>query len=322
MDYYIGIDIGATKTKFGLLDENLNLLKKSELDTKFFPNKKSLIFALKNEIFSLSKVFKVKPKGVGIGVPGLVNPYKGFIYYLVNISGWENVNLKKILQDTLKIPIFIDNDVNVMALAELYLGRAKGMKNVVCLTLGTGVGGGLILEGKLYRGATFSAGEIGHIPLNETGPTCNCGGIACLERYVGNQYIVDKTIEMIKRRKDKTMILDLIENDFSKLNPEVLSVALKKNDPLAKEIWEEVGKKIGIALSGVVNLLNPELIVVGGGMSKVGKFLFKSIEETVKERAMCVPSKQVKVVSAKLKENAGIIGAGILAKEGLKGGLK
>ena len=300
--FYIGIDVGATRIKLGLLDSNLKIIKKIELETKNYPTKESLILALKDKISFLKNNFKIK--AIGIGVPGLVNPHKGLIYYLVNIPGWKNVYLKKILEGFLNIPVFIDNDVNLMALAELHSGRAKGKKNVICLTLGTGVGGGLILEGKLYRGASFSAGEIGHIPLNEEGPKCNCGGIACLERYVGNRYIVERAKEEIKNKTFPSLIPELIKNDFSKLDPEILSFALKKNDPLAKKIWEETGRKIGIALSGVVNLLNPEMIIIGGGVSGVGKFLFETIRKTIKERAMSVPAKKVKVVSAKLKNNA------------------
>lgn len=317
MKYYIGIDLGATKIKLGVLNNGLKIIKKLELETKDFPQKKLLILALRDNVLSLINNFKIKPEALGIGVPGLVNPYKGLIYYLVNIPGWENVYLRRILESYFDFPVFIDNDVNVMALAELYCGRAKGKKNVICLTLGTGVGGGLILDGKLYRGTTFSAGEIGHIPLNEDGPKCNCGGVACLERYVGNRYIVEEAVRKIKDGYS-TIISDLIKNDFSKLTSEILSYALKNKDPVAEEIWENVGKKIGIVLAGVVNLLNPELIIIGGGISQVGEFLFKTIRETLRERAMSIPKEKVKIVSAKLKDNAGIIGAGILAKEGIR----
>ncbi|MCM8783450.1 MAG: ROK family protein [Candidatus Omnitrophica bacterium] len=320
MKYYIGIDIGATKVKLGILDNKLKIIKRSELDTHCYLEKSRLIFAIRETIFSFIERYKRKPQAIGIGVPGLVDPYRGLVYYLVNISGWDNVYLKKILEDCLKVPVFIDNDVNIMALAELYAGRAKGKKNVVCITLGTGVGGGLILEGKLYRGATFSAGEIGHFPLNEHGPLCNCGGKACLERYVGNRYIVEEAINKIKKGPLPTIIPDLIKNDFSKLNPEILSLALKKGDLLAKEIWQNVGKRIGIILAGIVNLLNPEMIIIGGGIAGAGKVLFENIKSTIKERAMRIPANRVEVVQAKLKENAGIIGAGFLAKEGVRGG--
>ncbi|MCX5656665.1 MAG: ROK family protein, partial [Candidatus Omnitrophica bacterium] len=180
MEYYIGVDIGATNIKIGLLDANFKILRKKKLYTPIFSNKEELIEALVKNITLLKKTPKCKIKGVGIGLPGLINHEKGLVYRLVNISGWNNVYLKKILESRIGLPVFIDNDVNVMTLAEVRCGRARGAKNVVCITLGTGVGGGIVIEGKLYRGATFSAGEIGHIPLNEEGPLCNCGGKGCL----------------------------------------------------------------------------------------------------------------------------------------------
>ncbi|MCM8765520.1 MAG: ROK family protein [Candidatus Omnitrophica bacterium] len=313
MSCYIGVDLGATCIKLALLAEDWKVVKRIELSTADFPKKSLLIRSLEKHILRLGESLKVKPKGVGIGVPGLVDPEKGLIHYLVNIPGWENVHLKKILEKSLEVPVFIDNDVNLMALAELCIGQAKGKKNVVCITLGTGVGGGLVLEGKLYRGTSFSAGEIGHIPLNETGPVCNCGGIACLERYVGNRYIIEKARDKLKQRSS-SIISDLIKDDFSRLTPEILSRALKKGDSLAKEIWQDIGRKIGIVLSGVVNLLNPEMIIIGGGIAQVGEVLFKTIKETIKKRAMRIPAEKVSIVPAKLKKDAGLIGAAILVK--------
>ncbi len=317
MKYYIGVDIGATNIKIGLLDANFKILRKKKLYTPTFSNKEDLIEALVENITLFKKSSKCKIKGVGIGLPGLVNPEKGLVYRLVNISGWNNVYLKKILESRIGLPVFLDNDVNVMTLAEVRCGCARGAKNVVCITLGTGVGGGIVIEGKLYRGATFSAGEIGHIPLNEEGPLCNCGGKGCLERYVGNKYIVAGAVDKIKKAPLPTKIPDLVNNDLTKLTPEILSKACRKGDLMAKEIWQNIARHIGICLAGVVNLLNPEMIVIGGGVAEAGEILFKTIEKTVKERALDLPARTVKIVAAKLKENSGLIGAAVLAKEGL-----
>jgi len=318
MRYFIGVDMGATQVKLGLLDSNCRIVKRKRLDTAAFTGKDSLIGAIAQSIILLASGIKYKIKGIGVGAPGLVNPEKGLIHYLVNIPGWENVHLKRILESRVGLPVFIDNDVNVMALAELYHGRAKGKRNVVCLALGTGVGGGLILEGRLYRGAAFSAGELGHIPLNEEGPSCNCGGRACLERYVGNRYIIEQALDKLKKAPLPTRIPELVKNDLSKINPQILSIAASRGDLLAKEIWQTVGRHIGVCLTGVVNLLNPELVVIGGGVAEAGEILFDTIRKTVNERAMSVPAQSVKIVPAKLKENAGLIGAAVLAREEIK----
>ena len=317
MNYYLGIDIGATNVKVGLLGKNLEIVYKRIMDTSGFLSREELIDTLVKEITLLKRKFENKIKGVGIGLPGLINPGKGLVYKLVNIPGWKDVYLKRILEKRIKLPVFIDNDVNVITLAEVTCGSAKGIKNVVCITLGTGVGGGLVIEGKLYRGTNFSAGEIGHIPLNEEGPLCNCGGKGCLERYVGNRYIIAMAVEKIKKAPLPTVIPDLVENDFSKITPEILSKACRRGDLMAKEIWQNIATHIGICLAGVVNLLNPQMIVIGGGVAGAGDILFHGIKKTIRERALDLPAKTVKIVAAKLKENAGIIGAAVLAKEGL-----
>ncbi|MCM8795950.1 MAG: ROK family protein, partial [Candidatus Omnitrophica bacterium] len=199
-------------------------------------------------------------------------------------------------------PIFLDNDVNLMALAEQRLGAAKGFRNVVCLTLGTGVGGGLVINKAIYRGSTFAAGEIGHLPLNEKGPRCSCGGRGCLEAYIGNTRIIQKARRLFKRR----------------VFPEELSYLAKKKNKKAIRLWNEMGEHLGIALCGVINLLNPDAIVIGGGLAGAGKVLFDKVKKTIFKRAMSVQARYVRVMPAKLGSDAGLIGAAILVKEFLE----
>ena len=252
-----------------------------------------------------------------MGVPGLVDSIHGLVHNLTNIRGWRKVALKEYLEKNTKLTAYIDNDVNLMALGELMCGAGQGgVKNLVCLTLGTGVGGGIIIEGKIYRGSTLSAGELGHIPVNADGPRCHCGGYGCLERYVGNAYIVEKAIKAIESGR-RSLIKKLSEGNLEAITPRTIFQAARRGDKLAKEIWEETGRYIGVALSGVINLLNPEMIVVGGGVAQAGKLLFEPIRRTVKERAMSLPAGKVKIVPAKLGEDAGLIGAGMLVKTAL-----
>jgi glucokinase len=186
-----------------------------------------------------------------------------------------------------------------MALAEYTLGAARGSRNAVCLTLGTGVGGGLILDGKLYRGSAYAAGEIGHMPLNERGPDCNCGGVACLESYIGNRRLM---------RRVKTL--------FKKEVPlEEVSAMAYRGNKKAIALWDMAGLHLGVALVSVVNLLNPDCIVIGGGVANAGKILFDRVAETILLRAMLVHARAVRVVKAQLGNDAGMIGAGLLVKE-------
>jgi glucokinase len=221
---------------------------------------------------------------------------------LPNILGWQNTPVKNILEKKLGLKVCVDNDVNLMALAETKLGIAKNRKNVVCVTLGTGVGGGLILEGKLFRGTDFCAGEIGHMPINIHGPRCNCGGRGCLERYVGNKFVLRQAQTKLKMRN---------------ITLEKLSRLAEDGNKIALAIYHSFAENIGVALTGVVNLINPEIIVIGGGLSFAGDFIFKKIKQTIDKRAMPVQAKRVKVKKAMLGKDAGLIGAAILVRDSL-----
>lgn len=317
MKYVIGIDLGGTNLKVALLDLNGHIREKVS-----FPTRQGKEAVLQQIIESLEEVIKrAKVKrsailGLGLGTPGLVDSIQGLVRGFTNIKGWRNVPLKEYMESNTGFPAYIDNDVNLMALGELRCGAGQGARNMVCLTLGTGVGGGIIIEGRLYRGSTLSAGELGHIPVNVHGPRCACGGYGCLERYVGNAYIVERAVKAIQGGRGN-LIKKLVEGDLKAITPRIIFRAARQGDKLAEEIWEETGRYIGIALAGVINLLNPEIIVVGGGVAQAGKLLFGSIRRTVKERAMNLPAKKVKIVPAKLGEEAGLIGAGMLVKEGV-----
>jgi glucokinase len=168
--------------------------------------------------------------------------------------------------------------------------------------LGTGVGGGIIISRKLYRGLDNASGEIGHTPLNEKGPRCNCGGSACLEAYIGNNRIIREARKLFRRE----------------ITLEELSLKARKRNRLALSIWSKVGRRLGIALAGAVNLLNLDAIVIGGGVAEAGDILFDKVRETLKVRAMSVQAKRVKVFKAKLGNDAGLIGAAIVVKEGMR----
>jgi len=312
--YTIGIDLGGTNTKLALVDDKGRIVTRRLISTGEYPAKEAFIEAISGCVKEILAARGIKAvRGIGIGTPGLVDSRKGIVYSLTNIPGWDRVFLKKLLERSTRLPVFVDNDVNLMALGELKFGAGIGVKNLICLTLGTGVGGGIIIDGRLYRGTTLSAGEIGHISINENGPRCNCGGRGCLERYVGNRYIVALATRKIRRGK-KTIVTKLVNNDLSRITPFVLSTAARRGDELAISIWQEMGKHLGVALSGVVNLLNPEVIVIGGGVANAGKVLFDALRKTVRERAMEIPVKAVKIVRGKLGQDAGIIGAVALVK--------
>jgi len=296
--------LGGTNLKIGLLNLKYEIIFKRVLSTRKHIRKDQLINAITlslNNIIKERKLNKGSILGVGLGLPGPIDVARGLVHFFPNIPGWKNVYLKRILEQRLKLPVFLDNDAKVMALAEFKLGAAKGAKNAVCLTLGTGVGSGIIINGTLYRAKTFAAGEIGHIPINEVGPKCNCGGIACLESYIGNNRILAQAKKLFKRN----------------ISLEEVSILAKKGNKKALDLWSNVGKHLGIVLVGIVNFLSPDCIVIGGGVANAGKILFENVKRTILKRAMKVQARHVKIFNAKLGNDAGLIGAAVLVKEGL-----
>lgn len=302
-DYCVGVDLGATNIKIGLLRQK-KLVSKRVLPTKVFSSQKKLIEGICQEIRKCVSGAGIQLKdisGIGIGLPGPVDSEKGIVHFFPNIRGWRKVALREIMRDKMRLPVTIDNDANVMTLAEARIGAAKGKRNVVGLTLGTGVGGGIIVDGKLYRGSSLVAGEIGHIPLNERGPRCNCGGSACLERYIGNRYL----LENARRASGPGITL------------EGLSRLANQGNRKAIAVWKEMAGHLGVALSGIINFFNPDTVVIGGGVANAGRIILDRVRRVVKERAMPTQAKTVKIVKARLGSDAGMIGAGILLQEEL-----
>lgn len=304
--YVLGIDVGGTNVKLGLTNAQGRVIARTHFSTKTFLRSK--VRLIKATVAAVQRILQENRltlrhlKGVGVGLPGLVDPYRGVVKFLPNIPGWKNVPLSAILRQYFKLPVIIENDVNLITLGEWKFGAGINSRDMVCLTLGTGVGAGLVLDNRLYRGPGFVAGEIGHIPINEQGPACNCGGFGCLERYVGNRFLRAKAAAMFKRPGMQ------IEDVFALAN---------KGDQRALRFWQETAVHIGNALTGVVNLLNPRRIIIGGGVANNEKFLFKTIERTIKSRAMKVQAAMFKIVRTKLGDDAGIIGAQVLITEGL-----
>lgn len=312
--WIIGIDFGATYVKLAKLNLRGTISRKSFFATGDFKSRDSLILKIIREVDYLIGKDKKSVLGVGIGVPGQVDYEKGIIYNLTNVKGWRNVALKDIMRKKLRLPVYLDNDANVACLGEMVWGAARGYNNIVCITLGSGVGGGIIIDGEVYHGRGYSAGEIGHICIDRDGPRCNCGGRGCMETFVGSRYIVKDVVGRLKRGA-KSIVLNLAEGRFSNITPEIIDKAARKGDGFAIGIWKEVSCNIGIGLVSVVNMLNPEIIVIGGGISKTGKVLVDAIRQTIRKRAIDIFVKGLKVVRARFVEDAGVVGAAALVKK-------
>lgn len=305
--YVVGVDVGGTNIKLGIVGPSGKVIVRNSFATKpFASSRMKLIGALAKEIDAAiitAGLSKRDIKGVGVGVPGLVDYERGVVRSLTNIPGWKGVRLRDILRKKVKLPVFLDNDVKMIALAESKFGAGRGVRNVVCLTLGTGVGAALILNGRLYRGEANAAGELGHMPLNEHGPKCNCGGEACFETYVGNRALFAMASQISGRPQATT---------------ETMFGLAQKGNAKALLFWKKAAQRIGNGLVGLVNLLNPSLIIIGGGVSNNEKYLFKTIAETVRRRSMSLQGRTFRIKRAHFKDDAGIIGAFVLVTDAQK----
>ena len=310
----IGIDVGGTNVKIALVDDKGKIIYSNSVPTYANMGYEYTVNNIKQAIRDLLKETNTSSKdieGIGFGFPGQVDYQHGVVRLAPNIPGWVNVPIAKVFEEEFKIPTRVDNDVRCAALGELNFGAGKGCENLICITVGTGIGSGLIINGKLVRGASNSAGEIGHIKLDMTGgPLCGCGDRGCLEAFASGPSIVSMAEEYIRGGKS-TKYRELANPDIT---PYIVSEAAKQGDRVAQKIFTIMGEYIGIGLTSVVNLLNPEKIIIGGGVADAGEILLNPIREMIAKRAIPVSADAVEVVPAQLGNTAGVIGASLLIK--------
>ena len=307
----IGIDVGGTNVKIALVDDKGSILYSNSVPTRAEMGYEYTVNNIKQAIRDLMSETKVTGiEGIGFDFPGQIDYKNGIVRLAPNIPGWVNIPIAKIIEDEFKIPTRIDNDVHCAALGELNFGAGKGCENFICMTVGTGIGSGIVINGKLVRGASNAAGELGHIKLQmHEGPLCGCGDHGCLEAFASGPSIVAMAEEYILGGKS-TKFRELASG--GEITPFIVAEAAKQGDPVARRIFARIGEYIGFGLSSVVNLLNPKKIIIGGGVADAGDILLDPIKETIKKRAMVVAGSAVEIVPAKLGNTAGVIGASLL----------
>lgn len=301
----VGIDFGGTTVKIGLISEGRIIEKRPPLQTQSYAGAPPLINAMVREVEAVRAAHPDLPaSAVGVGMPGFVDSEGGIVHSLTNVRGWKSVALRDILQERTGLPSALENDAKSMAYAEWRHGAAKGKRHVVCITLGTGVGGGLILDGRLYRGSTFCAGEVGQMSLDPEGAAGNFGNLGALEKYVGNAQIVERAMEMYA--------VSLQGAPEGEMSPFTLQQAAERGDPVAIALWKEIGGRVGFMLANIVWLLNPDTIVIGGGVAKAGEWVFGPVRSEIKNRCSPVFWQKLEIVPAQLGSDAGLIGAATL----------
>jgi glucokinase len=313
MDLFIGLDLGGTNLKYALGTINGKIIKKksrpSQADqsqNKIFEN----MFIAIEELKAEAEKRKDTILSIGIGSPGSINFETGQLNGKTpNLPNWANAPIKKTLEDKFNIPTWADNDANVMALAEARIGAGKRFKNILCLTIGTGIGGGILINNQVLRGEHFSAAEVGHIIVEYNGKRCNCGNKGCLEAYT-------TAPAMVRRYKEKLQRLGVAYNMYD-LNTEFIFQKAVRNEGLALETIVETCGYLGAGIASISNIIDPEVVIIGGGVSEAGATFIKQIEESVKQYSIKSIMQNLKVVKAKMGNDAGIVGAILLAAENI-----
>jgi glucokinase len=313
--YAVGVDLGGTNIKIGMVSQTGKIIKQSSIRTEADEGPKRIIENIKRGIYDIQIQANVAIDGIGIGCPGIVTPDKGTVENPPNFLGWKKINLGKAISMEFEKDVFVENDANAAAIGELIFGNGKNFNSFIMVTLGTGVGGGIVINRKVYHGEFGAAGEIGHLSIDLKGPKCKCGSQGCIEAYAGNNYLIETVKEKLKKQKDSVLNV-LIENNYDLLSPKKIKEAADKGDEFSISVIDDLGLKLGAAFASLSNVLDISTYIIGGGVAGFGLPLFNSIKRSLKDRVMAPLKPRVKILSAKLKNDAGIKGASALVFHG------
>ena len=315
MKYYVGIDLGGTNIVAGIVDEEYNIIAKASTKTNCPRPEKEIaddmarmaVEAVKNASLTMDQI-----EWIGVGTPGIANSEKGIIEYSNNL-GFKNTPMVKYIQETIDKPVFIENDANAAAYGEFVAGAAKGARNAVCITLGTGVGGGIIIDGKIYSGSNFAGAEIGHTVIEVDGAQCSCGRKGCFEAYSSATGLIRMTREAIAEHPD--CIMAQSEKEKGKVTARTSFDCMRAGDKYAKAVVDKYIKYLAAGITNTINIFQPDILCIGGGVCNEGDPLLLPMKELVAKEVYTRNSeKNCEIVIARLGNDAGIIGAAFLGK--------
>ena len=308
--------MGGTKILAGVFNPQLKCLGRSKMSTKSERGPDPVINRIARcvqDVVDECDLNLKQVKGVSVGAPGAVDPDSGRVIFAPNL-GWEDVPLKKELEKQLELPVFVENDCSICTLGVYDIELERKPRNMIGIFIGTGIGGGLILEGKLYSGFNRTAGEVGHMVLEITGPKCGCGNRGCFEALASRAAIFRKIQTAIKDGQ-KTLLTEMLGDDLENLRSGDLRKAIKRGDKFVEGVIEEAAEYTGIAVANLINIFNPEVVVLGGGVIQaLEDEMMAIIVETATEYAMPGTTKGIEIIASKLGDDAGIFGAAVLAR--------
>ncbi len=318
MKKIVGIDIGGTKVSLILATVQGKILNSRTLKTRTGKVEARLcvneMVHVLQEILREARLRKGNLLGIGVGIPGPVNTERGEVPWSPNLGGWEGILLRQILTRRFSVPVFLDNDANAAGYGEKKFGAGKNTRDFVYMTVSTGIGGGLVLGGRIHRGASFCGGEIGHIPVVPDGNRCKCGKRGCLEAYASGTAIAKMAQSQLASGRKSRLVR--MAGSVKRVTGETVTQAAFRGDKLSLEILREAGRYLGIGLATVMNILNPEMIVLGGGVMKAGANIWKPMIASAKKEAWPIAFKACRVIKTKLGTHVGNLGAAALVLHG------
>lgn len=314
MKVYLGIDVGGTLVKIAAVGASGKVHARGVLETDPGEGPRKTFARISKAVETLSGFRRdARVVAAGVGCAGLIDPVEGRLHTSPNLVAWENSPLGRISRRALGVYTVVDNDANAAAYGEFRAGACRGVQNLVFITLGTGVGGGVIAGGKVLRGAANYAAEIGHTAVTVDGPRCHCGNRGCLEAYVGAYGLVRSA--RAKMRGRKTGALASPAGRRGPLSPMLIFEAARRRDPVARKVVKSAGEFLGVAIASLINVFNPEAVVVGGGVSKSFDLLSPHVQRTVRRRAFAESVRMVKIARSELGNDATAVGAAMMARD-------
>ena len=316
----LGIDLGGTKIASAVVDDRGAVLSRDQSPTLAAQGPKVVIETLlKSGRRALERagISAADVSSIGIGAPGVVNAATGIVHTSPNLPGWQDVPLREILERELGKTVFVINDAKAAAVGELKFGAGRGSRHFIYITISTGIGGGIIIDGQIYTGATGMAGEIGHMVIDDKGPLCSCGNRGCWEMLASGTALAREARRRIESGAISA-IIDKAGGDLDRIDAQAVHTAAIDGDGLAVELIQRIAYYIGVGLANIVNIFNPERIVIGGGLANIGDRLLKPAYEEAGRRAFSKPFQAVRFVAAELGGDSGAIGAAGYARQQMR----
>ena len=321
-EFMVGIDMGGTRVRALVVDAQNRVLGMQRAPTHPKQKPERTVGDLALLVKAAVEQAQVKLsdlRTVSIGVPGAVDPDRGIVQHAPNL-GWKKVALGPKLEALLHVPVFVENDVNIGVMGEYVLGAGQGVRNLVGIFVGTGIGGGILRDGQLYQGARGAAGEVGHIILEVNGPRCGCGNLGCAEA-LASRTAMEREVRAALRRGEQSIVPKLMrERGRERMTSSIIQKALKQHDPVMEKVMERAQFYLGILVANVVNMLDPECVIIGGGIvARLGKAYVTPIRKTAYEHFLRRnDARRVKIVPGLLGDGAGPLGAVVLARQRLE----